>query len=156
MTNEIIENVENVQEEKQEERKNLANCKPSEFLKQTYRIKKEAEKWMKATDILNIRKKKPQGLKEITKEMTAEEKEAAEAENKKKINEQMRENFSEILDKALDENAEGTLRILALCSFIEPKDADNYSISFYIKNLVELIENDAVIDFFTLLAKLGN
>lgn len=36
--------------------KNLANCTPSEFLKQTNKIKKSVEKWLKATDIMEIRK----------------------------------------------------------------------------------------------------
>ena len=39
--------------------KNLANCTPREFLKQTYRIKKSVEKWLELTDLLNMRKNMP-------------------------------------------------------------------------------------------------
>ena len=39
--------------------KNLANCKPSEFLVQTNKIRKSVEKWLKITDIMNIRKVVP-------------------------------------------------------------------------------------------------
>jgi hypothetical protein len=39
--------------------KNLANCKPSEFLKQTNRIRKSVSKWLTDTDIANIRKRMP-------------------------------------------------------------------------------------------------
>ena len=39
--------------------KNLANCTPKEFLVQTNRLRKSAEKWLKATDIMNIRKNIP-------------------------------------------------------------------------------------------------
>ena len=31
--------------------KNLANCTPREFLKQTYRLKKCVEKWLQETDL---------------------------------------------------------------------------------------------------------
>ena len=37
--------------------KNLANCTPTEFLKQTSKIKRSAEKWLKVTDIMAIRKR---------------------------------------------------------------------------------------------------
>ena len=39
--------------------KNLANCKPTEFMKQSNRIRKSAEKWLTDTDIINIRKSLP-------------------------------------------------------------------------------------------------
>ena len=39
--------------------KTIANCKPSEFLKQTNRLRKVVERWMKDTDIINIRKRIP-------------------------------------------------------------------------------------------------
>ena len=35
--------------------KTLANCKPSEFLKQTNKIRKAAAEWLTATDILEIK-----------------------------------------------------------------------------------------------------
>ncbi len=39
--------------------KTLSNCKPSEFLKQTNRIRKAVERWLTDTDIANIRKRQP-------------------------------------------------------------------------------------------------
>ena len=53
--------------------KNLANCKPSEFLRQTNKIRRAAEKWLKITDIMEIRKTLPELPEDIS---TAERKEA--------------------------------------------------------------------------------
>ena len=133
---------------------NLANCKPSEFLKQTYRIKKSVEKWLKVTDILNIRKETPR-LTTITKEMSEAERKEVFEENRIKIREQATKNAMAILDEVMDKHADETLEILALCCFIEPNEVDNYGIDFYLKNFTEIISNQAVIDFFTSLAQLG-
>jgi hypothetical protein len=56
--------------------KNLANCKPSEFLSQTNKIRKSVEKWLKLTDIINIRKRIPVGMPEITADLSSDELEA--------------------------------------------------------------------------------
>lgn len=124
--------------------KNLANCKPSEFLKQSNKIRKSAEKWLTVTDIMNIKKKQPT----IKEGATEEERKAAEIEQAKK-------NLSEILDKVLDEHPDETLEILALVCFVDPKDVDNYPIGDYLQTFYELIENEAVIGFFTSLVRLG-
>lgn len=133
---------------------NLANCKPSEFLRQSYKIKKSVENWLKVTDIANIRKEMPK-LTVIPKDATeAERKEIFEA-NRAKVREQATKNAMAILDEVMDKHADETLEILALCCFIEPSEVDNYSIDFYLKNFTEIINNKAVIDFFTSLAQLG-
>ena len=134
--------------------KNLANCKPTEFLKQTYRIKKSVEKWLTDTDILNIRKNLPT-LKTLTKDMTEEERKEAFEENKRRSQEQLRKNFSEMLDQVMDAHADETLELLALCCFVEPEDVDNYSVDYYLSNLVEILNNGSVIGFFTSLAQLA-
>lgn len=134
--------------------KNLANCKPSEFLKQTWRIKKCVEKWLTDTDILNIRKNLPE-LTKFRDGMTEEEKKAVFEENKKKSREQARKNAMAILDAVMDTHADETLEILALCCFVEPSDVDNHDIGFYLDNFAELIRNESVIGFFTSLAQLG-
>ena len=36
--------------------KNLANCKPSEFLAQTFKIKKSLQEWLDVTKLMEIRK----------------------------------------------------------------------------------------------------
>ena len=65
------------------ELKTLVNCKPSEFLKQTNRIKKSAEKWLTDTDILNIRKRLP-ALEIIPETATPEERKAIFNRNKER------------------------------------------------------------------------
>lgn len=134
--------------------KNLANCKPSEFLKQTFRIKKNVEKWLDHTDIMSIRKNMPEMLK-IESGMTEDQRQVVFEENKKRLQSQSMKNVMEILDAVMDTHADETLEILALCCFVEPKDVDNYDISFYLNSISELIRNESVIGFFTSLAQLG-
>ena len=132
--------------------KNLANCTPREFLKQTYRIKKSAENWLKDTDILNIRKKVPN--LQAVKGLTGEEKEKVLAENKKIMSKQIMSNLMEMLDKVLDEHADETIEVLALCCFVEPEDADNHTMSEYLDSIGELLSDQGVMNFFTSLAQL--
>lgn len=122
--------------------KNLANCKPSEFLKQTNLIRKSVANWLELTDVLNIRQKKPDlsGLDE-------KEKRAA-------LEAQAKENLNEMLEAILEEHPEETLEVLALICFVEPEDADNHSVAEYLDALSEIISNKAVLNFFISLARL--
>lgn len=134
--------------------KNLATCKPTEFFKQTVKIKKAVEKWLTDTDIMNIRKNVATPSP-ITKDMTDEEKRAAVDDFRKRSEEQAMANMSKILDAIMEEHPDETINLLALMCFIDPKDADNYSMDEYLKALTEMITNEAVIGFFTSLARLG-
>lgn len=124
--------------------KNLANCKPSEFLKQTNRIRKSVEKWLKVTDIIGIRDQKPI----FDEGMTDEEK--REATEKQAI-----KNINEALDEALDKHPDETLEVLALLCFVEPKDVDNHPVSEYLQSFTDLINNKAVLSFLSSLTALG-
>lgn len=132
---------------------NLANCTPTEFLKQTCKIKKSVEKWVKATDIFNIRRNLPK-LTPVTNQMSDEERAQTIADNRKKTQDQMYENFSNMLDAALDQHASETLEILALCCFVDPAEVDSHPMDYYLENILELINNKAVVAFFTWLAQL--
>ena len=46
--------------------KNLANCKPTEFLRQTNRIRKYVAQWLDMTGILDIRKDMPEVDKTVS------------------------------------------------------------------------------------------
>ena len=87
--------------------KNLANCKPTEFLKQTNRIRKVAEKWIGDTGILDIRKNKPVFPENATEE-----------EKTKLLQEQVKKNLSDMLDAILDKHPEETLELMALLCFV--------------------------------------
>jgi len=136
------------------ELKTLATCKPSEFLKQTCKIKKSVEKWLTDTDILNIRKRLP-ALEMVPKNGTDEERRAAFERNKKLTEEQARKNISAMLDAILEDHPEETLELLGLCCFIEPDHVDDYKVSDYLKAFNSIISDEAVIDFFISLASLG-
>lgn len=125
--------------------KNLANCKPSEFLAQTNKIRKSVERWLTATDIQEIRKRVPK----YDDKMSADER-------IKVRNEQMRANLSAIFDAILEEHPAETLELMALMCFIEPEKADDYPMSAYLQSIGELIADESVLSFFTSLASLGN
>lgn len=137
-----------------EERKNLVTCKPTEFLKQTSRIRKAAEKWMKAIGVMDIRKRKAEGLREITEDMEPEEVAAARLENARKIADQSRRNLLDIVTAAMDDYPSETLEILALACFVEPENIDDHRVSFYLANLADILADPNVLSFFTSLAQL--
>lgn len=134
--------------------KNIANCTPLEFLKQTNRIKKSVEKWLTLTDIMNIRKRIP--VFELAPQTaTDEEKRMIFEKNRQKRMEQAKANLSAILDAVLEDHPNETLEILALCCFIEPEEANEHSVEEYLNAFSELIGNKAVLNFFTSLASLA-
>lgn len=124
--------------------KNLANCKPSEFLKQTNRIRKSVEHWLTVTDIMNIRKTLPKLDEGMTKEQKQEATMA-----------QVKANMSSMFDSMLETHADETLELLALVCFVEPEHVDDYPMSDYLDSVNELLNDKAVIGFFTSLVKLG-
>lgn len=134
--------------------KTLANCKPTEFLKQTNRIKKSVERWLTDTDILNIRKATVEPAK-ILPDMGEEEKKAAFEDFRARREAKVRENLSKILDAVLDEHPDETLEVLALVCFVEPEDVDNHTMSDYLAAITEMLADESVMGFFTLLARLG-
>jgi len=136
------------------ELKTLVTCKPSEFLRQTNRIKKAVEKWLKDTDVMNIRKRLP-SLEVVALNATDEERREIAARNKKLSEEQAKKNLSAILDAILEEHPQETLELLGLCCFVEPSEVDNYKVTDYLNAFNSIINDKAVIDFFISLASLG-
>lgn len=134
--------------------KTLANCTPREFLKQTNRIRIAADEWLTATKILEIRQRMPE-LPEARKPDSKEElKEDIEA-RRKAFADQMRNNTFAMLEAMLDTNADKTEELLALVCFVEPKDADKYTMSEYLACIGELLTDAGVLSFFDSLVKLG-
>lgn len=134
--------------------KNLANCTPTEFLKQTNRIKKAAEKWLTATDIMNIRKRTAD-LETVNKDMDKEEAKARITRNIEARNNQAMANFSAMLDAICEDHPEETLELLALCCFVEPSEVDSHPMKDYLKEISEMMGDESVIGFFTSLARWG-
>lgn len=134
--------------------KNLANCKPSEFLKQVNRIRKSAKNWLKVTDVMEIRKRMPKGMPELSADLSQDETEAVIAKREEMMAAQMGENLDAILDSLLDQHPDETLELLALCCFVEPEDVDSHTVSEYLAATNELIQDKAVRDFFMSLMSL--
>lgn len=134
--------------------KTLANCTPTEFLKQTSLIRKSVSKWLKDTDIMNIRARMPE-LTKITDDMSDEERKAVFKANKEAVTKQSMENLNAMLDAMIDQYPEETLEIMALVCFVDPKHVDDYPMKEYLKSVTEIMTDDAVLSFFTSLAQLG-
>lgn len=124
--------------------KNLANCKPTEFLVQTNKIRKSVEKWLTLTGIPDIRKNVPPLKEGQTKE-----------ERKAELEKQARENLSKIFDAILEEHPQETVELMGLMCFVEPEDVDNHPMSFYLESVAEIMNDEAVLGFFTSLVNLG-
>lgn len=124
--------------------KSLASCTPREFLKQTNRIRKLAEKWLAETKILEIRKTQPEypeGASEEVKDQI--------------LQAQIKQNLTRMFDAILEDNSEDTLELLGLICFIEPEEIDDHPMEEYIETISGIISNRAVLGFFTSLARLG-
>ena len=134
--------------------KTLANCKPSEFLVQTNKIRKSAEKWLTATDIMNIRRRLPV-FETIDKNAPAPERAAVIARNADAKREQAKKNLSAMLDAILDDHPAETLELLALLCFVEPENVDDHPMKEYLSAFAELISDKDVLSFFTSLTSLG-
>lgn len=137
-----------------EERKNLVTCTPTEFLYQTNRIRKRVENWFKVTGIADIRKRKAD-LDTVPKNATKAEKEEITKRNEEKVAALAKENVGLILNAIMEEHPKETLELLALACFVEPEHVDDHKVSYYLRNLSEIISDQDVIGFFTSLASLG-
>ena len=124
--------------------KNLSNCKPSEFLAQTIKIKNLVRDWLDATKIMDIRK----NFSQVGKNLTAEERTNA-------IVNQSLSNWSDMLDRMFIDNAEKTLSLIALVNFVEPERVDDYEMGDYLQSIGELLGDSRVISFFTSLVRLN-
>ena len=121
--------------------KTLANCTTVEFLKQSNKIRHAVSEYLTETKILDIRKNKPV----IKDGMSEDEKKAA-------LKEQARKNISDMLDAALEENAEATTRTLALLCFVEDaKEAENLDPA----EVLDVLMSERVLNFFTRLMQSG-
>lgn len=134
--------------------KTLADCKPTEFLVQTNKIRKAVSKWLTDTDILNIRRRLP-AFETAPADASAEDRAAVILRNAEAKRQQMRANLSAVFDAIMDDHPEETLSILALLCFVDPENVDDHDITEYLEAFTRLISDEAVIGFFTSLAQLG-
>lgn len=134
--------------------KTLVNCTPTEFFVQTNKIRKSAEKWLKDTNILEIRKRAPQGDFTPSQGMSEDEIKSLIEKRKEAWAEQAKKNLFDMLESMLEKNIDETIELMALVCFIDPKDADNHTMSEYLQCINEIIMDDAVMGFFTSLASL--
>lgn len=119
----------------------MANCSTVEFLKQSNKIRHAVAEYLDYTKTIEVWKKKP----EFTEGMTDDEKKAA-------IKVQARKNISDVLDNVLDENAEATVRILALLCFIDDADEAAEIEPF---DVLDVLMSERVLNFFTRLMQSG-
>lgn len=142
-------------ENRKEPLKNLATCKPTEFVKQTVKIKKAVEKWLKVTNIMGIFGETP-NLTQLTDTMTEEERKTAFESNKKIADELVKKKISKAFDAMLEQHPTETLEILALSCFVEPENVDTHTIDEYFSAWDEMLNNSSAISFFISFIRLAN
>lgn len=133
--------------------KNLATCKPSEFVAQTARIKTAVANWIDAIDLMKIRATQPK-YETLPIDATPEQRAEIIKKNAEKQRKQTMQNLNKILDKMLVEHPKETLDVLALCCFVEPEHVDDYTIDEYFQCIMDMMQNKSVINFFSLLAQM--
>lgn len=133
--------------------KNLATCKPSEFIAQTAKIKNAVKNWVEVIDLMKIRATKPAYLA-YPIDATKEERESIFEQNEELKKKQTMENVNKILDNMLVSHPQETLNVLALCCFVEPEHVDDHSVDEYLQCIMEMVQNKSVVNFFSLLAHL--
>lgn len=125
--------------------KTLANCSDVEFLRQTNKIRKYAEKWLKDTGILDIRN---QLTPKLPEDMSEDEKHDA-------LREYAHGRLNSMLDAALETHAEETAGLLRLMCFVDPQDDKTLRMPQIMKAAAEMMDNQDILDFFTSLGRLG-
>ena len=125
--------------------KTLATCSDVEFLRQTNRIRKYAEKWLKDTGIFDIRTRK---LADPPEDMSEDEK-------KQWYRTKAKERLNDMLDAALDTHAEQTVGMLRLLCFMDPDDSEGVKMPQILGAAAQMMNDGNVLDFFTALGRLG-
>ena len=124
--------------------KHLGNCSPKEFLRQTNRIRREAERWLDLTKLMRLRRPLPEGLDELD-----------EAARRAAVAERVRESVRGMLDAVLEEHPDETAELLGLMCFIEPEELEAHNMAELIGSLGEMLGSQEIMDFFTSLARWG-
>ena len=119
--------------------KHLANCTPTEFLKQVRRLRGPFRAWLEVTGIPAIRARRPEGFEDMTDE-----------EKRDALIEQARLNTPEILDAALEKDFDGTIALLCMATFTEPEDFDSHTLGEYLQAVNAMMTDEGVRGFFTL------
>lgn len=133
--------------------KNLATCKPSEFVAQTAKIKNAVVNWMDVIDFMQIRATQPQ-YEVLPLDATPEQRVEIVRKNAEIQKKQTMKNLNKILDNMLMEHPQETLEVLALCCFVEPEHVDDYTIDEYFECIMQMMQNKSVMDFFSFLAQI--
>ena len=134
--------------------KNLATCKPSEFVAQTAKIKTAISNWIDAIDLMKIRAIQPK-FEVLPIDATPEQRAEVIKKNAEIQRKQTMSNLNKILDNMLVEHPQETLEVLALCCFVEPEHVDDHTVDEYFECILELVQSKSVTNFFTLLAQLN-
>lgn len=134
--------------------KNLATCKPTEFVAQTVRIKDAVANWVEVIDLINIRNTQPAYL-QVPKNATADKRAEILRKNVEIQKKQAMENLSTLLDNMLAKHPKETLDVLALSCFVEPEHVDDYTIDEYLECIMQMMQNKSVVSFFSLLAQIN-
>ena len=132
--------------------KNLATCKPTEFVAQTAKIKDAVANWLEVIELMKIRATQPVYMM-IPQDATPEEKGEILLKNEEIRKAQIVKNLQKILDNMLVKYPTETLNVLALCCFVEPEEVDNHTMDEYLECITDMLQNKSIMNFFSFLAQ---
>lgn len=118
--------------------KTLATCSAVEGLKQINKIKKQVEEYYKEIGVSDIRDK----YRKLAENEPDEAKRDA-------LANQM---INDIIDAALDADAEKTIGIVCLLAFLDPSEADTLTLDDVYEIINESLRSRVIMDFFSKLA----
>lgn len=119
--------------------KHLANCTPTEFMKQAVKVRRPFREWIERTGIPAIRARRPEGFEDMTPD-----------ERREALIIQSRENMADIVAAAIEEDFEGTVNLLCLATFTDPAEFDSHPFSEYLSAVNAMLSDEGVKGFFTL------
>lgn len=133
--------------------KNLATCKPSEFVAQTAKIRTAVANFLDVNEFFKIKNSRPV-YRFIPDNATPEQKSQLILENAEIKRDHAVKSFNLLLDNMLSKHPKETLEILALCCFVDPSEVDEHPMDEYFDCLMDILQSKTVMRFFSLLAQL--
>ena len=130
--------------EKVSEMKTLMDCTNTEFLVQANKIKGDVEKFLRATNITEIRRQRIV----LSGNETEEEKKAAEKQHIEKV-------WDDIFKATVIENTEMTMDIISKMCFTTVEDLEKLSPTEITNLAILLLGNQRINDFFSALSVWG-
>lgn len=136
--------------------KNLVRLNPEEFAVQACKIADAIDKWFSDVDFTAIKRRNlPKPLKSLDENATIEAKQKALFDYNENVAKCARKIVLESIHAMLGKNAHETIAIMALACSVEAEDVNNHTMSEYLGEVAQMLNDKNVMDFFSSLLQSG-